>query len=76
MRVFGNEGAPADLDRFAERFGCQVIDGFGSTEGGISISRTPDTPRGSLGRGVGDVRVLDRETGEECRSPSSTGRAG
>jgi fatty-acyl-CoA synthase len=65
VRVFGNEGSPADLDRFAERFGCRVIDGFGSTEGGISISRTPDTPRGSLGRGVGDIRVL-REDGTEC----------
>ncbi len=65
LRVFGNEGAPADLSRFAERFGCEVIDGFGSTEGGISISRTPDTPKGSLGRGVGDVRVLDSDTGVE-----------
>jgi fatty-acyl-CoA synthase len=65
VRVFGNEGAPADLGRFAARFGCQVMDGFGSTEGGISISRTEDTPAGSLGRAVGDVRVLDSETGEE-----------
>ncbi|MCW2543224.1 MAG: AMP-dependent synthetase and ligase [Frankiales bacterium] len=65
VRVFGNEGAPADLERFGERFGCEVMDGFGSTEGGISISRTPDTPTGSLGRPVGDVRVLDPDTGEE-----------
>jgi fatty-acyl-CoA synthase len=65
VRVFGNEGAPADLTRFAERFGCQVMDGFGSTEGGISISRTPDTPAGSLGRGIGDIRVLDSDTGAE-----------
>ena len=65
VRVFGNEGAPADLERFGRRFGCQVIDGFGSTEGGISISRTPDTPAGALGRGVGDVRVLSPD-GAEC----------
>lgn len=65
-RLFGNEGAPADLGRFGERFGCTVLDGFGSSEGGISISRTPDTPPGSLGRGVGDVRVCDPETGAEC----------
>ncbi len=65
VRVFGNEGAPADLTRFAERFACQVIDGFGSTEGGISISKTDDTPPGALGRGVGDVRVLDPESGQE-----------
>ncbi|HET7407388.1 MAG TPA: AMP-binding protein [Mycobacteriales bacterium] len=66
QRVFGNEGAPADLERFARRFGCEVMDGFGSTEGGISITRTPDTPPGSLGRGVGDIRVLDPQTGEDC----------
>ena len=65
VRVFGNEGAPADLERFATRFGCQVLDGFGSTEGGISISRVEGTPRGSLGRAVGDVRVLDSATGQE-----------
>ena len=65
VRVFGNEGAPADLERFAARFGCRVVDGFGSTEGGISITRTPDTPPGSLGRGVGDICVLSSD-GEEC----------
>jgi fatty-acyl-CoA synthase len=66
IRVFGNEGAPADLERFAKRFGCEVLDGFGSTEGGISITKTDDTPPGALGRSaVGDVRVLDSETGEE-----------
>lgn len=65
VRVFGNEGAPADLERFATRFACRVIDGFGSTEGGISISRTPDTPVGSLGRGIGDVAVVDTD-GSEC----------
>jgi fatty-acyl-CoA synthase len=66
QRVFGNEGAPADLDRFAARFDCRVLDGFGSTEGGISITKNPDTPPGALGVGVGDIRVLDPETGEEC----------
>ena len=65
VRVFGNEGAPADLDRFASRFGCQVIDGFGSTEGGLSITKTPETPAGSLGVGVGDIRVMN-ESGNEC----------
>jgi fatty-acyl-CoA synthase len=65
QRVFGNEGAPADIERFATRFGCRVIDGFGSSEGGISITRTPETPAASLGVGVGDIRVLDPVTGEE-----------
>jgi fatty-acyl-CoA synthase len=65
-RVFGNEGAPADLERFAQRFGCEVLDGFGSTEGGISITKAPGTPAGALGVGVGDIRVLHPTTGEEC----------
>lgn len=64
--VFGNEGAPADVTAFGERFGCRVIDAYGSTEGGISIVRTPETPAGALGLPVGDVRVLDPGSGREC----------
>jgi fatty-acyl-CoA synthase len=64
--AFGNEGATGDLARFAVRFGCQVIDGFGSTEGGVAISRTPDTPPGALGRLADGVAVLDPETGRPC----------
>jgi fatty-acyl-CoA synthase len=64
-QVFGNEAASADVARFAERFGCPVVDGYGSTEGGASMSRTADTPTGSLGRGI-DVIIVDQETGTEC----------
>jgi fatty-acyl-CoA synthase len=64
--AYGNEGAPGDLARFAERFGCQVIDGFGSSEGGVAISRTPDTPPGALGKLADGVAVLDPETGRPC----------
>jgi fatty-acyl-CoA synthase len=67
-KVFGNEGAPSDLQRFAARFGCEVIDGFGSTEGGLSITRTPDTPPGALGVGVGDVRVVGPDGAERPRA--------
>jgi fatty-acyl-CoA synthase len=64
--AYGNEGAPGDLAKFAERFGCQVIDGFGSTEGGVAITRTPDTPSGALGKLADGVAVLDPETGRRC----------
>jgi fatty-acyl-CoA synthase len=64
--AYGNEGAPGDLARFAARFGCQVIDGFGSTEGGVAISRTPDTPPGALGKLADGVAVLNPETGDPC----------
>ena len=64
--AYGNEGAPRDLTRFARRFEVQVVDGFGSSEGGVSIARTPDTPDGALGPLVGGVTILDVETGAEC----------
>ena len=64
--LYGNEGAPRDLDRFAKRFGVVVVDGFGSTEGGVSIARTPDTPEGSLGPLTDEVAIVDVDTGEPC----------
>lgn len=64
--VFGNEAAELDVERFAKRFGCTVMDAYGSTEGGVSVVKTNETPDGSLGVGLGDVAVLDPETGEEC----------
>lgn len=64
--AFGNEGPEHDLKRFAERFGCEVSDSYGSTEGGIAISRTPDTPAGALGKGQPGTVILDSENGEEC----------
>ena len=69
--AYGNEGAPGDLARFARRFGCLVIDGFGSTEGGVVVSRTPGTPPGALGRLADGVAVLDPETGRQCPPPAS-----
>lgn len=64
--LYGNEGAPRDLNRFAQRFGVIVVDGFGSTEGGVAIARTPDTPVGALGRLTDEVAIVDVETGEPC----------
>ncbi|MHB8439509.1 MAG: AMP-binding protein [Acidimicrobiales bacterium] len=63
--VFGNEGAEADVRIFGERFGCTVVDSYGSTEGGAVVSRTPDTPPGALGRAPEGTLVLDPE-GNEC----------
>jgi len=67
LRVaFGNEANPWDIEAFARRFGCLVVDGYGSSEGGASISRTPDTPSGALGKVSDDTRILDPETGQDC----------
>ena len=64
--MYGNEAAPRDIPVFAERFGVIVVDGFGSTEGGVAIARTPDTPFGALGRLTDEVTIVDVETGEPC----------
>ena len=63
--VFGNEAAPGDVDRFALRFGCDVSENYGSTEGGVSVSRTSETPLGAMGR-VPDGVVVLHEDGSEC----------
>ena len=64
--VFGNEGAVHDLERFSRRFGVPVEDSYGSTEGGVAVSRTPDTPPNALGRADESVKILDPDTGEEA----------
>ncbi|MBW1683621.1 MAG: AMP-binding protein [Deltaproteobacteria bacterium] len=74
--AFGNEAGERDVERFSKRFGCEVVDAYGSTEGGISISRTPDTPTGALGVGQPGTVILDPDTGQECPSArfDATGR--
>ena len=64
--VYGNEGVPRDVERFGRRFGCAVQDGFGSTELGVAIARTPETPEGSLGPLPEGVDIIDPDTGEPC----------
>ncbi len=66
VRAFGNEGTPEDVARFAERFAVAVTDAYGSTEGGATVQRTPDTPPGALGRAPEGTVVLDPATGAEC----------
>jgi fatty-acyl-CoA synthase len=64
--VFGNEAGERDTKEFARRFGCVVVDGFGSTENAVIVSRVEGTPPGSLGRPFPGVAVLDPETAKEC----------
>ncbi len=49
MRGFGNEAADVDIKAFQSRFACSIKDGYGSTEGGMSVNRVPGMPEGALG---------------------------
>ncbi|MBB5774434.1 AMP-binding protein [Nonomuraea jabiensis] len=64
--AFGNEGSAVATRRFGERFGCRVIDAFGSTETAISLSPDPSGPPGCLGRLPEGVLILDPFTGRPC----------
>ena len=61
------KASDADLSRFAERFGCPLIDGYGQSETGASINRLPGMPAGALGKPLSDtVRIIDPATMQEC----------
>ena len=64
--VFGNEAADLDIARFGERFAVPVMDSYGSTETGATVSRVDGMPKGALGRAGAEVKVIDRETEAEC----------
>lgn len=64
--VFGNEAGDRDIRAFGERFGCRVVDGFGSTENAVIVSKVLGTPPGALGEPADGVAVHDPETGLEC----------
>jgi fatty-acyl-CoA synthase len=50
---------------FERRFGCEIKEGYGSSEGGVSINRTPDTPPAALGPAPDGV-VIQNDRADEC----------
>lgn len=62
--AFGNEGSPEVVAEFSRRFGIEVIDAYGATEGGIAVNRDATTPPTALGRPAATVLVVD-EQGEQ-----------
>jgi len=69
LRVaFGNEGSPQVVAEFARRFGVEVIDAFGATEGGVAVQRTDDMPQGAMGLVGEAVKVVDEEGHERPRA--------
>ena len=66
LRVgFGTEASARDRARFEQRFGCRLVEGYGSSEGGLSITRTAETPPDALGPAPEGVAVLDPTSGRE-----------
>lgn len=68
--AFGTEASARDIEQFEARFGCRIIEGYGSSEGIISIHRVPGCPAAALGKpqdlpGI-DIAVVDPVTGREC----------
>ncbi|MPY57771.1 long-chain-fatty-acid--CoA ligase [Streptomyces spongiae] len=65
---FGTEAGTVDAAAFEERFGVRLVEGYGSSEGGAAIQRTPGTPAGAIGRAApgDDLAVVDPETRTEC----------
>lgn len=63
--AFGNEGSPEVVSSFARRFGIEVIDSYGATEGGIAVNRDATTPPTALGRPADSVKVVDDEGTEK-----------
>lgn len=70
LRVaFGNEANERDIERFARRFGCVVVDSYSSTENAVVVQRVPGMPAGALGKPLPGVEVLDPATGQ--RTPDA-----
>ena len=67
---FGTEASALDRQRFEARFGCRLIENYGSSEGVIAIVRLPGCPEQALGKPrpgeAADVAVMDPASGKEC----------
>lgn len=64
--AFGNEATERDIAEFARRFGCQVVDSFGSSEFAVVVMREDGMPPGSIGKGYPGVSVYHPGTKTEC----------
>ena len=64
--LYGNEATDRDIAEFSRRFGCRIIDGFGSSEFAVVVVREDGTPPGSIGKGWPGVAIYDPQTVTEC----------
>lgn len=67
IRGFGTEASPDDQVEFRRRFGAELLEGYGSSEGGGAVAHDPDAPPGALGRAAhAGVAVVDPQTLADC----------
>jgi fatty-acyl-CoA synthase len=71
---YGNEGSHSVVAELEERFGCRVIDVFGSSEGGVGVTRQPGDPPNSIGLPAFGILVVDAHRNE--RPPARFDAAG
>ncbi|GCB01653.1 MULTISPECIES: AMP-binding protein [Mycolicibacterium] len=66
-RGFGTEASPEDQAYFKRRFGADLYEGYGSSEGGGAVVLDPNQPEGALGRPAHPgVAIVNPETMIEC----------
>ncbi|WP_396897936.1 AMP-binding protein [Mycolicibacterium sp.] len=67
VRGFGTEASPDDQNEFRHRFGAELFEGYGSSEGGGAVALDPDAPPAALGRPAhAGVVIVDPETMKDC----------
>jgi len=67
VRGFGTEASPGDQSEFRRRFGAELFEGYGSSEGGAVVARDPTSAAGALGRPAhAGVAVVDPTTLRDC----------
>lgn len=66
-RGFGTEASPEDKAAFVRRFGAELFEGYGSSEGGGSVRIDPEAPADALGRPAhAGILIVDPETCTQC----------
>lgn len=67
VRGFGTEASVADQAEFRRRFGAELFEGYGSSEGPALAALDPEAPAAALGRPAHPgVAVVNPDTLEDC----------
>jgi fatty-acyl-CoA synthase len=66
IRAFGTEASPEDQAAFRGRFGAELCEGYGSSEGGNHTRQDPAAPPSAIGRPLPGVRIVNTTSMAEC----------